>query len=219
MYGMSAERAEFPAELTRLKLLIQKFDELWTTYEKKYVYELMVIEQDARRFVIESINLEGALMMLAKGKTKDSDQFDQQREAMLQLICQINAIANVEGKGRDDFQWALMPTAETILSVKTNSVEYSKAVVELADKVKTSFNAYRVLMQKYQKNIEVVDPELKNNKELVQVLTLLEDSWDLAKGQIGSEDRIQQLNEFSKLIWATCDEFKEFREQVEFKLP
>ena len=32
-------------------MLIQTFDELWTTYEKKYVYELMVIEQDARRFV------------------------------------------------------------------------------------------------------------------------------------------------------------------------
>ena len=63
----------------------------------------------------------------------------------------------------------------------------------------------------------MVDPELKNNQELVQVLTLLEDSWDLAKGQIGSEDRIQQLNEFSKLIWTTCDEFKEFREQVECK--
>ena len=74
VYGMSSERAEFSAELTRLKLLIQTFDELWTTYENKYVYELMVIEQDARRFVIESINLEGALMMLAKnGKSQGKE--------------------------------------------------------------------------------------------------------------------------------------------------
>ena len=73
-YGMSFERFEFPAELTRFKLLLQNFDELWTTYEKKYVYELMVIEQDARRFVSESINLEGALMMLAKnGKSSDKE--------------------------------------------------------------------------------------------------------------------------------------------------
>ena len=71
-YGISSERAEFSAELTRLKLLIQTFDELWTTYEKKYVYELMVIEQDARRFVIESINLEGALSMLAKNGNHNS---------------------------------------------------------------------------------------------------------------------------------------------------
>lgn len=38
-----------------------RFDELWTTYESKYVYELMVIEGDARRFIIESINVEAIL--------------------------------------------------------------------------------------------------------------------------------------------------------------
>ena len=182
-YGMSKERAEFPAELEELKKMIRAFDELWTIYENKYVYELMVIEQDARRFVIESINLEGSLMKLAKkGKTSGQEQFDQQREAMLALICQINAVANVEGKGRDDFEWALMKTAEGILSVQNNSIDYSRAVIELADKVKTTFNAYRVLMQKYQKNIEVVDPQLKQNAELVEVLTLFEDAWGLAKG-------------------------------------
>ena len=67
-------------------------------------------------------------------------------------------------------------------------------------------------MQKYQKNIETVDPQLKNNAELVEVLTLFEDAWGLAKGQLGSEDRIQQLNEFSKLVQNTCDQFKEFKE-------
>ena len=78
----------------------------------------MVIEQDARRFVIESINIEAALMMLAKkGKTSGQEQFDKERESMLSLICQINAVANEEGKGRDDFEWALMQTAEKILSV------------------------------------------------------------------------------------------------------
>ena len=55
-------------------------------------------------------------------------------------------------------------------------------MIELADRVKTTFNAYRVLMQKYQKNIEIVDPQLKNNTELVEILTLFEDAWGLAKG-------------------------------------
>jgi len=44
-----------------LKDLLVRFDELWTTYEKKYVYELMVIESDARRFIIDSINIEAVL--------------------------------------------------------------------------------------------------------------------------------------------------------------
>ena len=37
---------------------MKRFDELWAEYEQKYVYELMVIESDARRFIIDSINAE-----------------------------------------------------------------------------------------------------------------------------------------------------------------
>ena len=48
---------------------------------------------------------------------------------MLSLICQINAVANVEGKGRDDFEWALMKTAESILALKKSNAGYSKAVM------------------------------------------------------------------------------------------
>ena len=192
-HGIVIERKEFSNELSELKKLVAQFDELWTIYENKYVYELMVIENDARRFIIESINLEAALIMLAqKGHAAGQEKFDEQRKAMLSFICQINAVANVEGKGRDDFKWALMQTAENILEIERyRKRDYSKAVKDLADKVKTSFNAYRVLMQKYQKNIEIVDPQLKNNAELVEVLTLFEDSWGLASNQLGSEERIE----------------------------
>lgn len=38
-----------------LKKSLQDFDIAWTTYEQYYVYELMVIETDARRFIINSI--------------------------------------------------------------------------------------------------------------------------------------------------------------------
>ena len=159
-HGITFESEEFSTDLAKLKKLVAKFDELWTIYEHKYVYELMVIESDARRFIIESINMEAALMMLArKGHTAGSNEFDEKRQALLNFICQINAVANVEGKGRDDFKWALMQTAENILEIERNrSKDFSRAVKDLADKVKTSFNAYRVLMQKYQKNIEIVDP-------------------------------------------------------------
>ena len=46
-------------------------------------------------------------------------------------------------------------------------------------------------MQKYKKNIEIVDPQLKNNAELVKVLTLFEESWGLASNQLGSEENIE----------------------------
>lgn len=34
------------------------FDQHWTQYEQFYVYELMVIERDARRFIIEAVGIE-----------------------------------------------------------------------------------------------------------------------------------------------------------------
>ena len=38
-----------------MKKTLEQFDQAWTTYEQFYVYELMVIETDARRFIIEAI--------------------------------------------------------------------------------------------------------------------------------------------------------------------
>jgi hypothetical protein len=37
---------------------MQNFDKAWTQYEQFYVYELMVIENDARRFIIEAISFD-----------------------------------------------------------------------------------------------------------------------------------------------------------------
>lgn len=35
-----------------------EFDKAWVTYEQYYVYELMVIETDARRFIIDAIQID-----------------------------------------------------------------------------------------------------------------------------------------------------------------
>ena len=62
---------------------------------------------------------------------------------------------------------------------------YSLAVTQLAKRVSTSFLTYRQLMRKYQSNIELVDPQLKNNEVLVKILTEFENAWSLAQSQIG----------------------------------
>jgi len=36
-------------------------------------------------------------------------------------------------------------------------------------------------MQKYKQNIEVVDPQLKNNPDLVEVMAAYESSWEKGK--------------------------------------
>jgi hypothetical protein len=40
-----------PKKKEKMILMLKKFDISWALYEKSYVFELMVIEKDARRFV------------------------------------------------------------------------------------------------------------------------------------------------------------------------
>jgi hypothetical protein len=95
-----------------LKDLLVRFDELWTTYEKKYVYELMVIESDARRFIIESINIEAVLQQDHMQLPAMREQLNEKRSMLIENICSVNAVANQEGKGRDDFTFSLLLQAE-----------------------------------------------------------------------------------------------------------
>lgn len=150
----STAQDDFAEDLGHVKELLLRFDELWTGYEQKYVYELMVIENDARRFIIDSINVEAVLSQAHMQAAPMRATFNEQRAKLLENICQVNAVANLEGKGRDDFQFSLMLAAEGI----SKKADYSHAVRSLATKVQQSFNAYRALMLKYQENIELVDP-------------------------------------------------------------
>ena len=41
--------------------MLRQFDDQWALYERSYVFELMVIEKDARRFVLQAIQQEQTL--------------------------------------------------------------------------------------------------------------------------------------------------------------
>jgi len=40
---------------------LEKFDKTWVSYENLYVFELMLIERDARRFITQAIAIEKEL--------------------------------------------------------------------------------------------------------------------------------------------------------------
>lgn len=44
--------------LEDIKEALEAFDEIWVNYEKLYVFELMLIESDARRFITEAIEID-----------------------------------------------------------------------------------------------------------------------------------------------------------------
>ena len=72
----------------------------------------------------------------------------------------MNAVANEEGKGKEDFKFEILLTAEDLLESKETETfrGFSMAVKTLASKVRSSFDAYRELMLEYRENIEVIDP-------------------------------------------------------------
>jgi hypothetical protein len=153
----------------------------------------MLIEQDARRFITEAIKFEREMVMLemkekAKGRiVLDSVRYNNTRASLIQMIGKINSVANVEGKGRDDLGADIMVAAEG-LSRRFSSVQ-SRSVTALVDKIRASFNAIRALLRRYEQNIEIVDPQLKNNNELVECLASFETSWEKGKEYFLSSKR------------------------------
>ena len=77
--------------------------------------------------------------------------------------------------GRDDLSNDILLAAEGIY--RRISPAQSKAVRSLAERIKKAFLDFRQLLRKYEQNIEVVDPQLKNNVELVEILVEFENSW------------------------------------------
>lgn len=194
--------ATLAADFKRLKQMLVGMDELWTVYEQKYVTELMIIEGDARRFIIDSINLEIVLGQEFMQQPPMIAKFNEKRKEMVEFISQVNAVVNVEGKGRDDFDSKLLEQSEQL----ARRAGHSRAANRLAHNVLASFNHYRQLMRQYMVNIELVDPQLRNNEPLVKVVSDFENAWCIAANQIGQPERLTQLDLFSKLLEKTQTE-------------
>lgn len=65
-------------------------------------------------------------------------------------------MANPEGMGRDDLSNDILLAAEGIY--RRISPAQSKAVRNLVERIKKTFNDLKMLLRKYEQNIEVVDP-------------------------------------------------------------
>jgi hypothetical protein len=86
------------------------------------------------------------------------------------------------------------------------------AVRKLAEKIRKSYLELRSLFRGYDENIEVVDPQLKNNPELVNALHEFEKSWEKGKRYFCSPSKCKKLLHFSQLLEGTAEKYKEFTE-------
>jgi len=129
-------------------------------------------------------------------------------------ICgKINSVANSEGKGRDDLSIDILVSAEYVNRKVTNI--QSSAVRKLADAIKKSFNNLRSLMKGYKDNIEAVDPQLKNNPELVELLMEFEGSWEKGKDYFLKSETMNDLILFSQLIDNISEKYPAIRDKIE----
>ena len=106
----------------------------------------------------------------------DSEEYNKMRHKLVLLISEINRVANTEGKGRDDLSLDILIEAEGIM--RRISSNQCKSVRFIAERIKQSFMSIRLLLRKYEENIEIVDPQLKNNPDLVDCLFNFENTWE-----------------------------------------
>ena len=67
----------------------------------------------------------------------------------------------------------------------------------MAERIKKAFVDFKTLLRKYDQNIEVVDPQLKNNVELVEILVEFENSWSQGLTYFLDSKMFNQLLHFS----------------------
>ena len=196
-----------------IKVNLEEFDKYWVTFEQLYVFELMLIEADARRFITDAINLEKELLEIekkekSKGKIFfDSETYNSSWKKLVKIVGQINAVANPEGHGRDDLGVEILVKAERL--IRRVSATQSKALRSLAKKVKKVFYDLWVLFWKYQQNIAIVDPQLRNNPDLVQCLVNFESVWEKAKTYFAN---MKWFLHFSERLEAIAEKYPTFNE-------
>ena len=179
----------------------------------------MVIEKDARSRVVKAIELEKEIQSFEirerlKGKVVlNCEAYNELRRKFVELCGSINSVANPEGKGRDDLTVDILTAAEGI-SRRISNLQ-SRAVRKLAEQIKKSFSDIRTLLRKYQENIELVDPQLKNNQELVEVLLKFEKAWGKGKEFFLGGKICNMLIYFSQLIEGVAEKYKDVQEKIE----
>lgn len=86
----------------------------------------------------------------------DTVDYAEKRANLIRILGKINSVANPEGMGRDDLGAEVLLAAEGIF--RRISPTQSKAVRNLAERIKKAFADFKTLLRKYEQNIEVVDP-------------------------------------------------------------
>ena len=177
----------------------------------------MFIERDAKRYIYRGIELDQELksyeiLERIKGNTiTNNPVYERVRKELVEIFCKINSVANYEGKGRDDLGVEILLAAENALQQNNRPI----AIKKLALKIQDSFNKFRGIFRRYEQCVELIDPQLRNNRDLVQSLVQLEDTWTKGKFFFLDNDIMNLLIEFSHLVESLGERYEDVKEKIE----
>ena len=75
----------------------------------------------------------------------------------------------------------------------------------------------RLLLRKYDDNIEVVDPQLKNNQDLVNAQLQYEKYWERGKQYFLNGKMCSQQIHFSSIQEGLAEKYKKFSELIDYR--
>mmetsp|Transcript_100905 Transcript_100905/g.245349 ORF Transcript_100905/g.245349 Transcript_100905/m.245349 type:complete len:530 (+) Transcript_100905:43-1632(+) len=165
------------AAVGELATALANLDTTWANFEQQYVAELMEIEEQARKLLVQAVHEERELQHLesvgATGKP-----YQEARARLVSSISRLNSVANCRRKGRDDLGSDILVSAAAVLD-GNGPCKASRAARVLAADVVGSFEAVRKYIKEVGQCLEKVDPHLCNNAGLVALLVDWEERWEV----------------------------------------
>ena len=89
----------------------------------------------------------------------------------------------------------------------------------VAEKIRESFNKVRGVLRDFGENISLVDPQLRNNAELVEALSEYEVYWEKGKRYFVEKRKESQILTLSTILEAAKEKHPSFKDLVEFSDP
>ena len=184
----------------------------------------MLIEKRAKKPMIEAIELtkrlisyECTLKMQGKILLSLNPDYNSLRKELITSIAYLNSVANIKGNGRIDLNIEILLKAESVMGTISN--DQSKAIRVLACKIRESFENLEKFFIENEKKIDSFDPQLKNNRELVDILYEYERNWEKGLEFLMNHQKSRNLQFFSQLFEITAEKHVEFQEVLQTRDP
>lgn len=178
------------------------FDRAWCRFEIPALEEIEAIHRQACRPLIEAIHADLQLSELERRpQPAQRIREEVQRSRLLAKICELNELANLDGKGRTDMDLSCIIEAEKVHATPLCCAYHCRVLgsfraqprcghvctpqctapvlMRIARTLLSRLAAVRRLLKRYAKCLYQVNSHLANNPELVAVLERFEQAWEL----------------------------------------